>query len=298
MNTKQIQYALALAEELSFSQVAEKLGISQPALSKQIQHLEKELGVKLFERNTQPITVTPAGEHFLTEAKELVYREDQLLRAMEAFHTGERGRLVIGISPFRSLYLIPEVVKAVREAHPGVQVVLHEAGSDILRKETAEGKYDFAIVNLPVDESVLDVMPLEADSLVLAVPNEMANALPSESGERLPQISLKDCSKLPFVTVGNSQEMRQLLVKCCAAANFRPIIATEVVGLSTAWAMCRAGIGATLLPLQFIEHMGLDENISLFSLKDSIHLRQPVIITRRGQYISQYAKCAIKLLVK
>ena len=76
MNTKQIQYALALSETLSFSQVAEQLGITQPALSKQIQHLETELGVKLFDRNHSPLTLTPAGEYFVRNARELVYKED------------------------------------------------------------------------------------------------------------------------------------------------------------------------------------------------------------------------------
>lgn len=298
MNTRQLQYALALYEDLNFSLVAEKLGITQPALSKQISNLEKELGVPLFGRNTQPITVTPAGEHFFQEAKKLLYREDQLLRSMEEFKTGDRGRLVIGISPFRCLYLIPDIVNAFKKKYPHVQVVLHEVGSDILRKETMDGKYDFAIVNLPVEESVLDVIPLEADTLVLAVPNHLAADLPREEGGKLPSIRLEDCRKLPFISVGHSQEMRQLFEKSCAAADFRPHIAVEVVGISTAWAMCRAGIGCTLLPLQFIEHIGIDDSISLFSLKHHVHSRQPVIITRRGQYISEYAEYAIHLLTE
>ena len=60
MNTKQIQYVLALSETLNFSQAAERMGISQPALSKQIQYIEKEFGVKLFDRNHSPLTMTPA----------------------------------------------------------------------------------------------------------------------------------------------------------------------------------------------------------------------------------------------
>ncbi len=298
MNTRQLHYAIALCEERNFSLVAEKLGISQPALSKQISNLETELGVKLFERGTQPITVTPAGEHFFSEAKKLRYMEDQLLRSMEEFKAGERGRLVIGISPFRSLYLLPDIARRVKEKYPHVQIVLHEVGSDVLRKETAEGKYDLAIVNLPVDESVLEVIPLEADTLVLAVPRAMAADLPVAGDGKLPPINLEDCRELPFVTVGQSQEMRQLLEKSCAAADFEPTIAMEVVGLTTAWAMCRAGIGATLLPLQFVEHVGADDSIVLFSLHHSLRSRQPVIITRRGQYVSAYARYAIKLLTE
>ena len=277
MNTRQLQYAIELYKSLNFSAVAERLGISQPALSKQIAALENDLGVKLFDRNTTPLTVTPAGEHFFCEAKKLLYEEDQLLRSMEEFKNGKRGSLQIGISPFRSLYLMPEIAKKIREKYPDVKIILHEQTSDILRKETAEGKYDLAIVNLPVDESMLDVTPIEPE---------------------LPSVSLEDCKDLPFISVGKTQEMRMLFDKAVAFANFQPNIAMEVVGLSTAWAMCRAGVGATLLPLQFVQYVEKDDSITLFTLNKSIYSRQPVIITRKDQYISEYAQFAIKLLTE
>jgi len=69
MNSRQLQYAIKLSEVRNFSQVAEQLNISQPALSKQILSLEQELGVKLFDRNTSPLTLTPAGDIFIEEAK-------------------------------------------------------------------------------------------------------------------------------------------------------------------------------------------------------------------------------------
>ena len=178
MNIKQIQYALALSETPNFSQVAEILGISQPALSKQIQYLEKDLGVKLFDRNHIPLTLTPAGEYFIQNARELVYKEDQMRKVLEQFRSGENGRLVIGITPFRSLYLMPELVKKLRSRYPGVRVSLREMNSAQLHKEAAEGKFDFAIVNLPVDTALLDVTPLEPDTLVLAVPDHLAKQLP------------------------------------------------------------------------------------------------------------------------
>lgn len=293
MNTRQLQYAVELSKTLNFSTVAERLGISQPALSKQILHLESEIGVKLFDRSTTPLTITPAGEHFVQEAQRLLYQEDQLLRSMGDFKSGKSGSLSIGISPFRSLYLMPDIAKQLKEKFPNVRIVLHEVSSDQLRKGTAEGKFDLAIVNLPVDESILDVTPLEPDTLVLAVPKDFAARLPAQTSGK---IALEDCQNIPFVVVGANQEMRQLFEKSCAAAGFQPHIAMEVVGLSTAWAMCRSGIGATLLPLQFIRHSGCGDGVSLFALERTPYSRQPAIITRRGQYLSEYAKYAIRCL--
>jgi len=295
MNSRQLQYAILLSETLNFSQVADKLGISQPSLSKQILSLEAELGIKLFDRNHSPLTVTPAGEYFIQEARELLYKEDQLYKGLDRFKSGENGRLVIGVSPFRALYLMPSIVRQVKAKFPGVRVVLQEAGAAQLRKDAVEGKYDFAVLNLPVDESVLDVTPIEPDTLVLAVPNSLLPLLPETPDNSLDFAQTKD---LPFVVLGESQEMRQLFDKLCAAADFHPNIAAEVVGVTTAWAMAHAGVGAALLPLQFIGTQKFDHHLRLFTIRSNTYTRQPAIVTRRGQYISVYAQYAMELLRK
>ena len=293
MNTRQLQYAITLAKVRNFSQVADMLNISQPALSKQIINLEGELGLKIFDRSTTPLTLTAAGEHFIRQAEELCYREEQLLRSMDQFRSGEAGRLTIGISPFRCMYMIPHIIKQVRDKFPGVQVVLHETGSDTLRAEAAEGKYDFAIVNLPVDDTVLEITPLEADTLVLAVPNALRRELPEGS-----EVELSQCRDLPYVVVGQNQELRQLFDHLCAAAQFHPNIAAEVVGLSSAWALAQAGVGAAVLPLQFVSGASFHKDLTLFTIRDSHSVRQPVIVRRKGQYLSPYAAYAIELLTK
>lgn len=298
MNTKHLSYAVMLADTLNFSLTAQKLGISQPALSKHILHLEQELGIKLFDRTAVPISLTPAGEHFIKEAKNLLYREEQLIRSIEEYKSGKCGQLDIGISPFRGQYLLSDTIKKFKEKYPKVKIVLHENTSNILRKEAAEGKYDFAIVNLSVDETQLDILPIEPDSLVLAVPKEMAQTLVFEKTNSLPVIDFKDCSTLPFVVVSHTQELRRLFDKLCLAANFSPFVSMEVVGISTAWAMTKLGIGASIVPLQFIKNEINCENTVLFSLKNCIYTRQPAVVTKKGQYLSEYANYAIKLLTK
>ena len=133
MELLQLQYFLLLANQQHVTRTAELLHISQPALSKQILALENELGLKLFDRSCTPLTVTPAGQHFLREAKELLYKEDQLLRSMEQFRSGEAGQLTIGVTPFRSSYMMPQIVKAFRDVYPNIQVTLQEYGTDAPR---------------------------------------------------------------------------------------------------------------------------------------------------------------------
>ncbi len=295
MNDRQLQYALTLAKTLNFVKAAETLGISQPALSKQIAALENTLGATLFDRSRSPLTLTAAGTHFLREAAHLLYREEQLLRSMQEFSKGERGELVIGISPFRSQYLIPRVAAQLREHFPKVRLVLAEEGSDTLRREAAEGKYDLAVVNLPVDESVLDVHILEADTLVLAVPNSLLHRLPEEV-QKQDTIRFCDCENLDFIALSPTQELRKLFESACSAENITPHITTEVVGIGTAYALCRAGVGAALLPLQFIRAAKNSDTVRIFSLARTFRSRQPVVVTRRGAYLSDAAREAIRLL--
>ena len=296
MNIRQIQYAVMLYNTRSFSLVADELNISQPALSKQILNLEKEIGTKLFERNTIPLSVTPAGEYFVAQAQSLLESQDKLISSMKKFVTEKKEELTIGISPFRSLYLMPKITNQILKEFKNTEVVLREAGGEQLRKEILEGKYDFAVINLPVDENALEVIPLEADKLVLAVPNDLALNL-SESNEAFPEIDFSLCKNIPFVMVSPGQEMRKLCDKLCNNNGFVPDIAAQVVGVTTAWTLAASGVGATLVPYQFIKNQKTD-TVRLFKIKDKLYTRQPAIVYKKGHYLSDSAKYAIKLLTE
>lgn len=294
MNNKQIKYAIALSKSLNFSQVAQSLGISQPALSKQISLLEKELDIELFDRHQNPIKITSAGEFFLSRMEEIIYNEEQVVKTLDDFKTGKKGTLTIGVSPFRALYLLPDICNKIREKFPEIKIILSEDSSDNLRAKASEGKYDFAIVNLPVDDAVLDITPIEKDELVIAVPKNYTQNIKIDNNE----IEIKELKNIPFIVVGENQEMRVLFDKMCKASDFEPNISAEVVGLTTAWAMARQGIGATLLPLSLVKNLDINNELKLYTPSYKAHTRQPVIITKHGQYISDYAKYAIKLLTK
>ena len=146
--------------------------------------------------------------------------------------------------------------------------------------------------NLPLDDALLEVAPLAPDTLVLAVPNVLLDRLPQDRRE----INFAEAKDLPFVVLGKNQELRQLFDNLCVASGVEPNIAAEVVGVTTAWAMAHAGVGAALLPLQFVRNEHFDKDLTLFGIRDNTYSRQPAIVTRRGQYISEYARYAMELL--
>jgi len=254
--------------------------------------LETELGVKLFDRGASPLALTPAGEHFIAEAEELLYKEQQLLRSMERYRSGEAGTLTVGITPFRSSYLIADVITRVRQRFPGIQIRLQEEGSEAVRKDAADGKFDLAIVNLPVDDSVLEVRPLAADRLVMLVPETLTDMLVDPSAL---SVCMKDCAALPFAVVSSTQEMRRLFDKLCARADISPNIVVEAVNLNTLYTMAHAQVAAVILPYQFVSHMPCD-GLRIFDIEDAPYIRQPVVVTRRHQVMTDAASYAIRLL--
>lgn len=299
MNFRQLEYTVILSQVLNISQAAEHLGITQPALSKQILSLEKELGISLFNRNTVPLTLTEAGENFIREAKDILAKSDELKRSMEQFKTGEKGRLTIGISPFRATYFLSEIIKELNEEFPLLQVVLSEKNSAQLQKDTIDGLVDFSILNLPVDENLLDVIELESESVVLAVPEKYAKELnfTKRKNDKLPMISLSDCNKVPFIVLGNGQELRTLFDKMCETSKFAPNITTQVIGVNTAFSLVKSGIGAAILPSKFVLS-NITDGVSVFKIKNTPVIRQPAIVMKRGRYLSSYAKSAIERIKK
>lgn len=296
MNSRQLQYAVVLSQVLNISQAAEKLHITQPALSKQILSLEKELNVVLFDRSTTPLTLTRAGECFVAEATDILFREERLRRSMEDFKAGDKGRLTIGISPFRAGYFVSDTIRQLHQEFRGLQVVLKEApNSTQLHREVADGLVDFAVINLPVDEAMLDVIPLEPEPVVLVVPNTL---LEQVKNNRSDKVSLADCQHLPFIALGAHQELRRLFDKLCMTSGFVPDVTTEVVGIITAWCLAQAGIGATILPKRYIDGQQTDGKVSVFPLENAASVRRPAIVMRKGQHLSKYAKAAIELMTK
>ena len=294
MNSRQLQYAVILAETRNFSTAAEKLNISQPAFSKQIIALENELGIKLFDRSTAPLSITPAGEFFVEKAKNILFEEDVLLKTVEKYKSGEKGKLVIGAVPFRSSYMMPGLIKSLKDKFPDLQVVLLEYGLSVLEKGLLDGEYDFAIMNLPVVNPEFETIPLEEDKLVLAVPKKHKNLVKADkNGEIADLSSAKD---IPFVTVGKEQEMRKLFDVLCAEADFTPEIYAQVTGVATAWEVTKSGEAATIIPKQFIDAKGGTDGVEIYEIKNTPYKRQSAVVLRRGQYVSEYAEFAIEEL--
>ena len=126
MKFRQLEYFLDVASELHFSRAADKLFIAQPALSRQIQQLEKNLGVLLFERNKRNVKLTPAGEYLREEAKQVLSQLDNIGKRAQQIHKGESGEIRIGHPGLAIYSVIPPILTSLRTLFPEIKVKLSE----------------------------------------------------------------------------------------------------------------------------------------------------------------------------
>lgn len=167
---RHLRYFLAVAQERNFTKAAERLNMAQPPLSRQIQQLEAELGVTLFDRDSRPLALTPGGALFREQALQVVQRMDEMRGMMKRFVAAERPRFVIGFVPSIIYARLPSVIRGFREAAPGVDLSLIEMMS--LEQITAlkEGRIDVGFGRVRFDDAALRREVLREERLIVALP--------------------------------------------------------------------------------------------------------------------------------
>ncbi|AHF15594.1 hydrogen peroxide-inducible genes activator [Niabella soli] len=152
MTIQQIEYINAVDVHRNFIKAAEACFITQPTLSMQIQKLEEELGVKIFDRSKLPVVPTPVGEGILEHARRLLYARNELNRYVEDQKGKLSGQLRIGIIPTLAPYLLPIFVPAFIKKYPEIKLIIHELITENIVRNLKEEKIDAGILVTPIEE--------------------------------------------------------------------------------------------------------------------------------------------------
>jgi len=241
----QLRYVVALAEEGQFVKAAGRLRVAQPSISAAVRALEAELGATLFDRSRHGALPTAAGEAFLPWARQVLADCDAGVAAVEALGGLQRGRVTLGATPSLTTTVLPSVVAGFRADHPGVDLVVEEAGSGDLVGLLENSLVDVALVVLPVAGSWLETRPLGDEELVLAVP--VGHDLADRS-----QVAIDDLRDLPLVMFRTGYDLREATLDACRGAGFHPSFAVEGLEMDGVLAMAAAGVGAAVVPASVV----------------------------------------------
>ncbi|MFF7337927.1 LysR family transcriptional regulator [Streptomyces sp. NPDC008163] len=255
MELRYLSAFLAVAEELHFGRAAKRLRMAQPPLSQQIRRLEKELGVQLFERNTRSVRLTSAGESFLQPVRTVLDDLDTAVRAARAAGQGAYGRVRIGFAGASSHETLPLLTRAVRAAHPGIELVMTgQTYADVALARVADGSLDLGFVRLPVTAPGVSCRVIDEEELVCALPLDHPLA-------GRPEIPLDALAGEPFVAfpANTGSTVRDAMTQACEAAGFSPRVVQEAPDSYTILALVAAGVGVTLTvtSVQHIQLSGL-----------------------------------------
>lgn len=238
---RQLQYAVAVAEALSFRKAAERCHVSQPSLSAQLAQLEDVLGVRLFERDRRRVLITAAGHEVLERARRVLIEAGDLLEAATGARDPLAGTLRIGVIPTISPYVLPGLTPVLRTEYPRLTILWVEDKTDTLVRSLEAGTLDAALLALEADLGVVEHEVIARDDFVLATPR--GHAL----GATTSPVRSAELCDVRILLLDEGHCLREQALAFCSDAKAREL-EFRATSLSTLVQMVAGGSGITLLP--------------------------------------------------
>jgi DNA-binding transcriptional LysR family regulator len=288
---RHLRYFIAVAEELHFGRAAERLRISQPPLSQQIQALELQIGARLLLRNNRNVSLTPAGEMFLRNAYQVLSQVEDAAAQAARIHRGEIGQLTLGFtssSPF--IGAVSRSLKHFRQLHPHVHLQMAEINSRQQIEPLLDGKLDLGIMRNTRLPDGLDYRLLLDEPLVAVLPEDHPLAKHAE-------LEVQALADQPFVffsrEVGTA--LYDEILSLLASAGITPYITQEVGEAMTIVGLVSTGLGVSILPASFMR-INVD-GVKYVPLTEPEFISQVWLVNHHHRPLSAPAQALMTLLL-
>ena len=243
MELRQLRYFVAVAEDLHFGHAAQRLRIAQPALSRQIQALEKDLLVQLLFRNRRRVQITPAGQVFLERARLILARADEAVLVTQRAGGGVSGTLNLGFVGSATYDVLPGVLREFLQSAPHVELTLSEMTVHAQIEALTEKRIDIGLLRLAAKTEGLVFRTIAREPLCVALPSSHRLA-------QVPAVRLSALAGEPFVLYPDHPRpsWTEFVIGLCQQAGFRPIVVQRTVEIQTTLSLVAAGIGVSIVP--------------------------------------------------
>ncbi|NUN64105.1 LysR family transcriptional regulator [Pseudanabaena biceps] len=248
----QLRILKAIAAEGSFKRAADSLYVSQPAVSLQVQHLERQLDVPLFDRGGRRAQLTEAGQLLLSYGDRILSLCQETCRAIDDLQNLNGGTLIIGASQTTGTYLMPQMIGLFRKKYPEVSVQLHVHSTRRTAWSVANGQVDLAIIGGEIPADLLDsleITPYAEDELALILPT-------SHPLTQVGALPIEELYKLQFITLDSQSTIRKAIDRVLLDSSVDPrqlTIAMELNSIEAIKNAVQAGLGAAFLSVTAIE---------------------------------------------
>lgn len=278
MTITQLYYVLAVAENQNFTKAAEKCFVTQPTLSMQIQKLEDELDVQIFDRSKKPIELTEVGKKIVRQARNIVnesYRIQDIVDQQKGFIGGE---FKLGIIPTVMPTLLPMFLKTFIKKHPKVKLKIEELTTDEIISRIHEGHLDAAIAATPLEDENIKERVLYYEPFVCYIPK----------GHRLhtnKKIDVLDLDVSDMLLLEDGHCFREGVLNLCKAFRNQPSdqFQLESGSIETLIKLSNEGLGMTLLPYLHTLDINEKEKVNLHFFKEPSPAREVSIIYQKSE---------------
>jgi len=243
---QQLAYFVAVADVRSFTRAADRVGVAQPTLSRQLRALERELGAALVDRGARDgPSLTPAGQAVLPLARRILADMDSARTAVAELVGVQAGRVRVGATPSLCIGVLADVLRTFCARHPGVRVELVEDGSQPLERGLARGELDVALVIVPAAglDPGLSVTPLLRERLSVASTVRAGARVATR-----PSMSVAELSRHQLVVPRKGYDLREVTLRAYADAGVTPRVAVEGGEMDAVLRLVEAGAGVAVVP--------------------------------------------------
>lgn len=281
------EYLYTVYQERSFSRAAEKLYVSQPWLSSTVRKVERKIGTPLFDRTTNPLSLTEAGRYYIEQIEQIMTIEEEMRRYFQALKAGEGKTLHVGSSMFFCTYVLPSLLAGFRDFYPQITLTFSEGSSQTLQQRLIKGELDFVLEAEEPASAQIRSIPWVSEEVILAVPaGYEINKRLSEYGYTFdqflrrgqnglcrPPVPLEAFRNESFLLLSEGNDIRLRSLSLCRNAGFVPSPAMYLAQMMTAYYLVCEGRGITFLRSTIPQFVSPTESVIFYQLDDPLAVR-------------------------
>ena len=286
-----LRLMIRVAEANSLTRGAEAVYMSVPTASTRIKNIEDSIGIKLFYRTSQGVTLTLPGQAFVHHARLVLGQLEHLSGDLQEYAKGIKGHLRVFANTTALGEFLPPVLRAYLLAHPDVNIDLRERLSGDIVRAVSDGQTDIGIVAGTVRTENLEVIPYRRDRLVLVVPLDHAIAA-------LPSVSFVDTLELEHIGLHESSAIHAFLRQICSGLHRTIRLRIQVGNFEAACRMIEATVGVSVLPESAARRHAETMAIQIVPLIDDWSLRAMQICVRSMESLPPFARDLVTLLIE
>ncbi|MEG0987252.1 MAG: LysR family transcriptional regulator [Clostridium sp.] len=295
------EYVYAVYEEKSFSKAAQKLYITQPALSTAIKKVEKKIGSPIFDRSTSPIGLTPGGEVYIEAIEKLFSLEENTLNQLNNLNGLLAGKLAIGGTIFFTSFILPALLAEFSRKYPQIKIELVEGTTSQLTERLMGEEVDLIIDNSELDDKNYEKYYYGTERIILAVPRgfeinkeleayqmtraDIANRC--NSSPDIPTLPLSLLRNTPFIFLKEENSIYKRGAKMCSKQNYSPNVVLKPDQVVTAFNMAGKGVGATFIPDGLVANVPYDAPLCYYKMDEALSVRQVYLYKKRNKYLTK-----------